>query len=154
LDRKNAPLPKVLADSLASKPTPKWMTATGIIIGLVLGYRAYAAFGEEGMNGRFLFNAFMCLICVYGSGLSRKLYLSDIGVVREMRGWGRTARRVLPWNGVQSVSLAFRAGKMMVFLETGSMGWKVLFSGDQERTVRDVLEEMLTDVEINVVERR
>jgi hypothetical protein len=154
LDRENAPPPKALADSLASKPMPKWMTAGGIIIGLILGGRAYASFGQEGMNGRFLLNAFMCMICLYGSGLSRRLYLSDIGVVREMRGWGRTARRVLPWNGVRSVSLAFRADKMMVFFETGSMGWKVLFSKDQECAVRDILEQALPDIEINVIGRR
>jgi hypothetical protein len=133
---------------------PKWMTAAGIVFGFVLGYRALVSFRGTGMSSRFLFNAFMCLICLYGSGLSRRLYLSDIGVVREMRGWGRTARRVLPWDGVQSVSLAFRAGKMMAFFETGSMGWKVLFSGNQERAVRDILEEMLPDIEINVIERR
>jgi hypothetical protein len=129
------------------------MTAAGIIIGLILGYRAFVSL-RAGLNSRFLFNAFMCLICVYGSGLSRRLYLSDIGVVREMRGWGKTARRVLPWGGVQSVSLAFRGDKMMAFFEAGSMGWKMLFSKDQERTVRDILEEALPDIEINVIERR
>jgi hypothetical protein len=127
------------------------MTAAGIITGLILGRRAYVSFGQAGMNSRFLFNAFLCLICVYGAGISRRLYLSDEGVVREMRGWGRTVRRVLPWSGVQSVSLAFRSGKMMAFFETGSMGWKVLFSEDQERIVRGILEEMLPDIEINTV---
>ena len=150
----NTPAPRALADSLTSKPTPKWMTAAGIIIGLILGGRAYAYARQSGMNGRFLLNAFICLICLYGSGLSRRLYLSDAGVVREIRGWGRTARRMLPWSGVQSVSLAFRSDKMMVFFETGVMGWKVLFSKDQERAVRDILEQMLPDIEINVVERR
>ena len=154
MDRKNIPVPRALADSLASKPMPKWMTAGAIVVGLILGGRAYAYARQEGMTSRFLLNAFMCLICLYGSGLSRRLYLSDTGVVREMRGWGRTARRVLPWSGVQSVSLAFRADKMMVFFETGSMGWKVLFSKDQERDVRDILEQMLPDIEIDVIERR
>jgi hypothetical protein len=144
----------VLADSLSSKPMPKWMTAAGIVFGLALGYRAFVSFGLTGVKGWFLFDAFLCFICLYGSGISRRLYLSDIGVVREMRGWGRTVRRVLPWNGVQSVSLAFRAGRMMVFFEAGSMGWKALFSENQERTVRDVLEQMLPDIEISVIERR
>jgi hypothetical protein len=70
-----------------------------------------------------------------------------------MGGWGRTPRRVLPWSGVQSVSFAFRADKMMAFFEAGSMGWKVPFLKSQERAVRDVLDRMLPEIEINVIER-
>jgi hypothetical protein len=151
LDKKNISSPEVLVDSLASKPAPKWTIAAGIIVGLTLGCMAFSSFGKRGADSVFMFEAFMSLVCIYGSGLSRKLYLSDVGVVREMRGWGRAARRVLPWNSVLSVSFAFRADKMMVFFEAGNMGWKVLFSKNQERIVRDVLDRTLPDIEVNII---
>jgi hypothetical protein len=132
---------------------PKWMAAAGVVLGLALWYRAFEAFwGGEGKPA--VFNALLGAVCVYGAGISRRLYLSDVGVVRETHSWGRVLRRVLPWRNVRSVSLAFRGDKMMAFFEEGATGWKVLFSKDQESLVMDVLDETLPDIEVEIIERR
>ena len=46
------------------------------------------------------------------------------------------------------MTLAFRGDKMMAFFEVETTGWKVLFSRDQEERVRDILDEMIPDVEV------
>jgi hypothetical protein len=137
--------PKVLADSLYSKPTPKWMFSAGLILGLILECRAAASFVADGLSRAPVIDMLLGAICAYSAGISRKMYLSDIGIVREMRGWGRVVRRVISWNDVRHVSLAFRADKMMAFFEIDAKGWKVLFSKDQEQIVRDILYKMLPD---------
>jgi hypothetical protein len=63
-------------------------------------------------------------------------------------------RRVLLWQDVKSVTLAFRGKNMMALFEVEATGWKVLFSKDQEQEVRDVLDEMLPDVVIDVLNQR
>jgi hypothetical protein len=130
------------------------MSAAGIALGLVFVHRTYFSFVTSGFGRDVLFNALIAAICVLGSSVSRRLYLTDRGVTRETRYWGRTLRRELPWRDVKYVSLAFRGDKMMAFFEVGSTGWKVPFSKDQETRVRDILDEYLPDVEINVGERK
>jgi hypothetical protein len=150
-----APFPEVLADSVYSKPMPKWMMAAGIMLGIFMEFRACSSIYSNGLNREAVVNMLLGAICVYGSGISRKIYLSDIGIVREMRSWGRIVRRVVPWNDVKYVSLEFRAGKMMVFFEIGFKGWKVLFLRDQESLIMDILDEMLPyGVEIKTMGKR
>lgn len=141
----------VLASSVTSKPMPKWMSAAAIAFGVVFLVTAYRAYAASGLVGKVVYNLFVGTVCLYGAGISRRLYLSDVGVVREMHSWGRITRRVLPWDDVRHVSLAFRANSMMAFFEVDVTGWKVLFSREQEREVREVLEEMLPDVDVAII---
>jgi hypothetical protein len=147
--------PTVLADSLYSKPTPKWMFAAGMILGLFLEFMAISSFWRDGLDGKAALDMFLGAVCIYGSGISRKMYLSDIGIIRETHSWGRIVRRVTPWKDVKHVSLAIRGDKMMAFFEIGLKGWKVLFSKDQEPLVRGILDEMLPDfVDVEIADKR
>lgn len=126
---------------------PKWMVVMAIAFGI-----AFLATGLNGfMSGRpilpVIYNIAIGAICIYGTSVQRRLYLSDVGVVREIRAWGRHVRRVLPWSDVKFVSFAFRRADMMVFFEVDITGWKVLFSRDQEDLVRDILDDYIPDVE-------
>jgi hypothetical protein len=132
---------------------PKWMSAAAVAMGIVLEYRALSVLLSEGIEYGAMLNMTLGLVCVYGAGISRRLYISREGVVREMHSWGRVLRRVLPWDDVNYVSLAFRGNKMMAFFEVDTTGWKVLFSKDQEGAVMKVLDEMIPDVEVEVLER-
>jgi hypothetical protein len=147
--------PTVLADSVYSKPMPKWMAAAGITLGLLMGFKACSSFYYGGLSREAARDMLLGIICVYGSGISRKIYLSDVGIIREMHSWGRILRRVTPWDDVKHVSIEFRADKMMAFFEIGIKGWKVLFSRDQEPLVRDILDEMLpADVDVATIGKR
>jgi hypothetical protein len=130
------------------------MAAAGITLGLALGYRAYESFTSAGLGREGLLMTFLALVCVYGAGISKKLYLSEAGVIREMHSWGRVLRRVLPWGDVRRVSLAYRGAHVMAFFDAGATGWKVLFSEDQEGTLLDILDEYIPDVEIEVIEKK
>jgi hypothetical protein len=128
------------------------MLAFAVILGvfaLVTAYRAYAA---GGLTGKVLYNLVVAVICICGVGISKRLYLSDIGVVRETHSWGRVIRRVLDWDDVRHVSIARRPKNIMVFFEVGFTGWKVLFARDQEAEVLDIIEDMIPDVEVEFLE--
>jgi hypothetical protein len=149
----NGSSPKVLVDSAASTPTPKWMIAAGITLGALMLWRAIPSFYADGFGREAATNFLLGVICVFGSGISRRMYLADIGIVRETRSWGRVIRRVAPWDDVKYVTLAFRGDRMMAFFEIDVKGWKVPFAKNQERAVRDVLDEMLPgDVTVKVAE--
>jgi hypothetical protein len=141
-------------NSVVSHPMPLWMSAAAVTLGIILEYKAVRGFAAMGADYGAMMNMTMGLVCIYGAGISRRLYISSEGVVREMHSWGRVLRRVLPWSDVSYVSLAFRGDKMMVFFEVDATGWKVLFSRDQENAVLDVLDEMIPDVEVEVLGRR
>jgi hypothetical protein len=130
------------------------MSVSAAALGCFLGYKALRGFIAAGLDYGALANMALGLVCVYGAGISRRLYISREGVVRETRSWGRALRRVLPWSDVRYVSLAFRGDKMMAFFEVDATGWKVLFSKDQEGAVMDMLDEMIPDVEVEVLDRR
>jgi hypothetical protein len=141
---------KILCDS-SNKPTPKWMSASAVTLGSVLLYYAYWAFLDVGFRSKFVYNALLGVVCVVGAGISRRLYLSEVGIVRETRGWGRVIRRVLPWRDVKHVTLAYRGDMMMAFFEVGSTGWKVPFSRNQKGDVMGVIGEMLPDIELDTL---
>jgi hypothetical protein len=127
---------KILCDSRAVKNTPRWMQAFAIALGAVLIYNAHFALG---------------VICVVGARISRRLYLSDTGAVRETRAWGRVVRRVLPWSDIKCVTFAYKGDMMMVFLEVGSTGWKMPFSRSQSGQVQDIIDRMRPDMEIETL---
>lgn len=142
---------KLPISATTSKPMPKWMSLAAIILGAALLYNAWEVYSASGLVGRVAYNLFIGIICLYGSGISRRLYLSQIGVVREMHSWGRIVRRVLPWSDVTRVSFAFRGNQMMTFFESGDSGWKVPFFRDQEHDVRGLLSDVAPNVEIEVI---
>lgn len=138
----------VLCDSKVSKPMPKYMTVLAVVFGVVFlstGLKGFMG-GEETL--KVAYNLILGAICIYGISIRRKLYLSEAGVVREIEAWGRHVRRILPWDDVKFVSLAFRRSDMMVFFEIDVTGWKVLFSRDQENLVREILDDYIPDVEV------
>ena len=151
----NEPSPKLLLDSLASKPMPKWMIGAGIALGLIMLYRAAASFFADGPSGRAGMNLLLGFVCVFGSGISRRVYIADAGIVREMRSWGRVTRTVARWDEVKHVSLMFRGEQMMALFETGVKGWKVPFLKNQRNELMDILDELLPDgVEVGTAENR
>ncbi|MDR0648934.1 MAG: hypothetical protein LBF92_06325 [Synergistaceae bacterium] len=127
---------KVLCDSDAVKDMSKWTRAAAVALGAVLMYNAHIALG---------------LICVIGAGISRRLYLSDAGAVRETRAWGRVVRRVLPWKDVKRVTFAYRGGMVMLLLESGATGWKMPFLRSQSGQIQDAIEEMMPDADIEII---
>ena len=134
--------PKLLLES-TGKPTPKWMKGAGIALGLIMLYRAAASvFGPE-PGGRAGLNLLLGLACVFGSGISRRIYIADAGIVREMRSWGRATLTVARWEEVKRVSLAFRGEQMTALFETGVKGWKVPFHKKQRDELTDILDERL-----------
>jgi hypothetical protein len=127
------------------------MAAAGILLGAALCFRAYNSFLSQGLGKDGLFQVLIGLVCVYGAGISRRLYLSDDGVVREMRSWGRILRKILLWKDIRHVTLAFRGNRMMAFFEAGATGWKVPFLKDQKGEVLDVLDEYIPEVGVDII---
>jgi hypothetical protein len=130
------------------------MAASAVTLGLVLLYYACRAFLDGGFRAKFVYNVVLGAVCVLGAGISRRLYLSEVGIVRETRSWGRVIRRVLPWRDVKHVTLAYRGDRMMAFFEVGSTGWKVPFLRSQNENVMDIIGEMLPDVELDTLGKR
>jgi len=147
--------PKMLLDSLSSKPATKFMTAAGIALGLIMLYRAAELFRAAEPGGRAALNLLLGLVCILGSRISRGIYIADIGVVREMRSWGRVTRTVAQWEEITRVSLAFRGEQMMALFETGVKGWKVTFQKKQRDELMDILDELLpSHIEVKTIENR
>ena len=151
----NGEPPKLLLDSLASKPMPKWMMGAGIALGLIMLYSAVGSFFAAGPSGRAGLNLALGLVCVFGSGISRRIYIADAGIVREMRSWKRVTRTVARWEEVKHVSLAFRGEQMMALFEIGLKGWRVPFLKTQRDELMDILDELLPpEVEVKTLENR
>lgn len=140
--------PEVFISSPSSKPMPKWMKAAAIFVGILALYTAYKNYTEQGLKAGTVYNLIAGIICLYGSRIDRRLYLSDVGVVREVHSWGRVIRRVLDWDDIVLVSVAYRPRQVMFFFGEGSTGWKVPFDRAQEKEVRDILDDMIPGIEI------
>jgi hypothetical protein len=130
---------------------PKWMSAAAAALGMALFYSAYSAFLEEGFHRKFVCNAILGAVCAFGAGINRRLYLSDVGIVRETRSWGRVVRRVLPWDDIKRVTLAYRGDIMTAFFETGPTGWKAPFLRSQEDEVLDIIDDMIPDADVETL---
>ena len=127
---------------------PWWMSALAIVFGFAFLYAAYKDITAGKFEAALAYNLFIGIVCVCGARINRRLYLSDVGIVRELNSWGRVTRRIVPWEEIRHVTLAFRRGKLMAFFEVDTTGWKVLFSSDQESVIRDILDDRIPDVEV------
>jgi hypothetical protein len=128
------------------------MLAFAVVLGLFALVTACRVYSAEGLTGKVVYNLVVAVICICGVGISKRLYLSDVGIVRETHSWGRVIRRVLDWDDVRHVSIARRPKNIMVFFEVGFTGWKVLFARDQEAEVLDIIDDMIPDVEVEFLE--
>jgi hypothetical protein len=90
-------------------------------------------------------------IVVYISGYTKRIYLTEEGVVREIGSWIRRSRTVLGWDEIQYVGLAKRGSKMMAFFEKDVTGWKVLFNTEDEPRLREILSTFVPNVEVGNV---
>ena len=140
--------PEAYIYSSTSKPLPKWMLVFAVVLGVFALTAAYRVYVAEGLGGKVVYNLAVAVICLCGAGISKRLYLADVGVVRETHSWGRVIRRVLDWGDIRHVSIARRPRNIMVFFEVDFTGWKVMFAREQEAEVLDILEDMIPDVEI------
>jgi len=130
------------------------MAVAGIALGIILLYRSGASFYTDGANGRATMNLLLALVCAYGSGISRAIYIADAGVVREMRSWGRVTRRIARWDEVKHISISFRGQHMMAFFEIDVRGWKILFKKNQYDELMDILDELLPGgIDVNLLDK-
>jgi hypothetical protein len=127
------------------------MSAAAVVFGSALIYKAYNFYSQEGLNSGFFYNAALGVVCILGAGISRRLFLSDVGIVRETRSWGKVIRRVLPWKDIRHVTLVYRGERMMAFFEIGATGWKAPFTRSQENQILDVIGQMIPDTEIDTL---
>ena len=124
------------------------MSVLAMVFGLVFLHAAYKQIVTGKFDMPLVYNILVGIVCLGGSRMYRSIYLSDVGIVREMHTWNRVTRQITPWEDVQHVTLAFRRGKLTAFFEIDTTGKKVLFSRDQEQLIRDILDEYIPDVEV------
>lgn len=141
----------VLCDSIMSKPKAKWLSVMAVAFGVAFLSIAVKSFTTGESIGKVFYHLAIGAVCIYGASIERRLYISEEGIVREVRAWGRRVRRVLPWDDVKFVTLAFRKSQMMAFFEVDVTGWKVPFSSDQEGLVREILDDYIPDVEVKSI---
>ena len=128
------------------------MAVFAVVLGLFALVTAYRVYAAEGLVPKVAYNLVVAVICICGAGIGKRLYLSDVGVVRETHSWGRVIRRVLDWDDIRHVSVARRPKNIMVFFEVDFTGWKVMFARDQEAEVLDILGDMIPDVEVEFLD--
>lgn len=134
---------QALLESLSGTPFPKWMKCLAIGVGLLLIV--------DGMRIFAFHKALVGVIVLYIAGYEKRIFLSDEGIVREVKTWVRNNRSILRWEDVKYVGLARRGSRMMAFFEEDVTGWKVLFKSGDESRLREIVERHAPDVEIGVV---
>jgi len=101
----------------------------------------------DGMRAFEFHKIFVGVVLAYISGYQKRIYVSDVGIVRETGSWFRKYKSVLPWDEIKYVGLVKRGSKMMAFFEQDVTGWKVLFDAEDEPKLRDILTEHIPHVE-------
>jgi hypothetical protein len=135
-----------LLESQSKTPFPKWMKWAAFIVGFLLIV--------DGIRTFSFYTVLVGAIVLYISGYSKRIYLSDEGIVRETGSWVRKSRSVLGWQDVQYVGLAKRGTRMMAFFEKDITGWKVLFNADDEPKLREILGKYRPEIEIAILENK
>jgi hypothetical protein len=133
-----------LLESQSKTPFPNWMKWAALIVGFLLivdGIRTFA-----------FYTVLVGVIVLYISGYTKRIYLSEEGIVKETGSWIRKNRSVLGWQDVQYVGLAKRGTRMMAFFEKDITGWKVLFNAEDEFKLREILGKYRPEIEIAVLE--
>jgi hypothetical protein len=134
---------------------PGWMKKTALVTGLLLTSAGlWRLFGPSaGGFGRIYPYVFVGLGLVYFSGTTKRIYLSEEGVIRETGSFLSKGKQVLPWNRVVHVTLVTRKKQFMAFFEKAGeiKGLKVLFDIDQEPQVRAILKNSCPRTKINTI---
>lgn len=129
--------------SKSGTPFPSWMKWMVLIVGFFLV--------ADGMRVFEFHKVFVGVVLAYISGYQKRIYVSDVGIVRETGSWFRKYKSVLPWDEIKYVGLVKRGSKMMAFFEQDVTGWKVLFDAEDEPKLRDILTEYIPHVEVGEI---
>lgn len=136
-------LGEMLLESQSKTPFPRWMKWIAFVAGFLLvadGIRVFAF--HEMLVGA---------IVLYISGYTKRIYLTEEGLVREVGTWIMRNHTVLGWNEIQHVGLAKRGSKMMAFFEKDVTGWKVLFNTEDEPRLREILSTFIPHVDVEII---
>ena len=134
---------EILLESHSRTPFPRWMKWIAFVVGFLLV--------ADGMRVFAFHKILVGAIVVYISGYTKRIYLTEEGVVREIGSWIRRSSTVLGWDEIQYVGLAKRGSKMMAFFEKDVTGWKVLFNTEDEPRLREILSTFVPNVEVGIV---
>lgn|GEM_PF-145905 len=136
-------LEEILLESQSRTPFPRWMKWIAFAVGFLLV--------ADGMRVFAFHKILVGAVVLYISGYTKRIYLTEEGVVREVGSWIRRNHTVLDWNEIQHVGLAKKGSKMMAFFEKDVTGWKVLFNTEDEPRLREILSTFAPNVEVGIV---
>lgn len=88
-------------------------------------------------------------------GYRKLIYVSQDGMVKETHTWLSHHRELLKWSEVKYITIMYKVGHAMVFLERDALGWKVLFTKEQIPELREIFKKYLPpDIGINEINSR
>lgn len=137
-------------EAVGAGSLPRWLKFVAAALGILLLGDAMRSFffGAGGqVSAKFIIGA----ACLYATGVDKKFFASEDGIVKEIRTWMGSRREVLPWGEVKFITLAFRGDKMLAFFERDTSGWKVLFKRSDREALQDLISRMAPSVELDLV---
>ena len=106
-----------------------------------------------GVTDKALPNLIIAAASFFALRYQKLVYVSPIGMVKETHTWITHHREVMKWEEIQFITLMYKQGATMVFLERDSLGWKLLFERDQMVDLKKIFRNYIPDIEINEMER-
>ena len=84
-------------------------------------------------------------------GYAKEIYVSPVGIVKEVKTWRGFHRETVPWEDIKFVTIMCRRdGSSMAFFEKEDiLGFKALFGDSQIPELLDILDDYIPDIEVN-----
>ena len=133
--------------------TNNYKTATFVAIGVYLIGMTFWRYYSLGVTDKALPNIIIAAASFFALRYQKLVYVSPIGVVKETHTWITHHREVMKWEDIKFITLMYKRGVTMVFLERDSLGWKVLFERDQMVDLKKIFNNYIPDIEINEIDR-
>jgi hypothetical protein len=129
---------------------PNWGKVLAALAGVLLmgdAMRGFLFGSGSNLSAKFIVGA----ACLYATGISRRLYISEEGIVRETRTWLGARTEVFPWEEVKFVTLATRGNTTLAFFERDQSGWKVPLKASDEPKVQELIARRAPGVQVDRV---
>ena len=139
--------------SKSGQMTNNYKTATFVAIGGYLIGMTFWRYYSLGVTDKALPNLIIAAASFFALRYQKLVYVSPIGMVKETHTWITHHREVMKWEEIQFITLMYKQGATMVFLERDSLGWKLLFERDQMVDLKKIFRKYIPDIEVNEIDR-
>ncbi|MBQ9881813.1 MAG: hypothetical protein IJM42_04270 [Synergistes sp.] len=140
-----------LLSSASAREAGKWKSGAFAVIAVYLLFTGLWQLTKGNYGQKAWLNIFLGLCSAMVVRYEKRIYISELGLVKETHTWFSHHREILPWKEIRSVTLQTKGERVMLFAERDVTGWKLLFGKGDMPKLKELIKQYAPKLKITEV---